>query len=64
VPWRRNVGFLKCVQTPIAPLIDELSFIKDRRHWGYVFRLGLFEIPPEDFDYIRRAMTVTETPRS
>jgi EVE domain len=25
VPWRRNVKFLRCEETPIAPLIDELT---------------------------------------
>jgi predicted RNA-binding protein len=58
VPWRRNVAFLGCVETPIAPLIDELTFIKDKRRWGFVFRFGLFEIPQEDFERIKRAMAV------
>jgi hypothetical protein len=57
VPWRRKVEFLACVETPIGPLIDELTFIKDKRRWGYVFRFGLFEIPGEDFERIRRAMS-------
>ena len=51
-PWRRNVRFSPCVQAPIAPLIDELSFIKDKRRWGYPFRFGLFEIPCTDFELI------------
>jgi predicted RNA-binding protein len=59
VPWRRNVEFLACVEAPIRPLIDELSFIKDKRRWGYVFRFGLFEIPADDFTRIRRAMAVS-----
>jgi EVE domain len=56
VPWRRNVEFAACVEAPIRPLIEELSFIKDKRRWGYVFRLGLFEIPCRDFDLIKAAM--------
>ena len=55
-PWRRNVEFSACVEAPIAPLIDELSFIKDKRRWGYVFRFGLFEIPCADFELIKTAM--------
>ena len=55
-PWRRNIEFRECVETPIAPLIDELTFINDKRHWGYVFRFGLFEIPQKDFEIIKRAM--------
>jgi predicted RNA-binding protein len=56
VPWRRNVDFYDCVETPIKPLIDELSFIKDKTHWGYMFRFGLFKIPEEDFELIKSAM--------
>jgi predicted RNA-binding protein len=56
VPWRRNVDFHECVETPIRPLIDDLSFIKDKTHWGYMFRFGLFEIPETDFELIRSAM--------
>jgi hypothetical protein len=55
-PWRRNVAFCECVETPIGPLIDELGFILDKRRWGYIFRRGLFEIPREDFERIKRAM--------
>jgi hypothetical protein len=56
VPWRRNVEFAACLEAPIAPLIDQLSFIKDKRRWGYVFRFGLFEIPCRDFELIKTAM--------
>lgn len=59
VPWRRNVAFYDCAETPIKPLIDSLSFIKDKTHWGYKFRFGLFEIPKEDFDLIHNAMIET-----
>lgn len=58
VPSRRNVNFVDCVETPIAPLIDSLSFINDKKRWGYVFRFGLFEIPLRDFELIRRAMVI------
>jgi predicted RNA-binding protein len=56
VPWRRNVKFYDCQEAPIRPLIDELSFIADKTHWGYKFRFGLFEIPKEDFELIKSAM--------
>ncbi len=58
-PWRRNVEFVTCAETPIRPLIDQLTFIKDRQRWGYVFRFGLFTIPQEDFERIKRAMEPT-----
>jgi len=59
VPWRRNVKFDDCLEVPIRPLIDDLSFIQDKTHWGYKFRFGLFEIPPSDFEFIRNAMIET-----
>jgi DNA-binding MarR family transcriptional regulator/predicted RNA-binding protein len=62
-PWRRNVEFVESIETPIRPLIDQLSFIKDKRRWGYMFRIGLFKIPREDFAAISRAMAV-ENPSS
>jgi DNA-binding MarR family transcriptional regulator/predicted RNA-binding protein len=62
-PWRRNVEFVTGIETPIRPLIDQLSFIKDKRRWGYMFRFGLFKIPQEDFAVISRAMAV-ENPSS
>jgi len=45
---------------PIQPLIAELTFIQDKKHWGYVFRYGCFEIPKHDFDLIASRMLMTE----
>ena len=56
IPWRCNVDFKKCVETPIKPLLGDLSFIKDITRWGYMFRFGMFEIPEADFNLISRAM--------
>jgi EVE domain len=56
MPWRRNLEFVACDETPIRPLIDSLSFIRNKERWGYVFRFGLFEIPCRDFDVIKSAM--------
>jgi hypothetical protein len=55
-PWRRAVTFVECSPAPIKPLLGELTFIPDQRNWGFTFRRGLFQIPPEDFDRIARAM--------
>jgi len=61
-PWRRNVEFAECVETPIAPLIDRLSFIKNKQRWGFVFRFGLFEVPCADLELIAHEMQATLTP--
>jgi hypothetical protein len=47
------------VEAPIRPLIDELGFIKDKRTLGLYVPPGLFEIPREDLERIRRALTTT-----
>jgi hypothetical protein len=60
VPWRRNVKFYDCQEAPIRSLIDKLSFITDKTHWGYKFRFGLFEIPKEDFELIKARMRVVQ----
>lgn len=57
-PWRRRVEFLKNEEAPIRPLIQELSFIKNKQHWGYPFRRGLFEVERADFERIAEAMDV------
>jgi predicted RNA-binding protein len=56
IPWRRNIDFKKCQEVPIKPLINELSFIKDKTHWGFMFRFGMFEIPEIDFKKIQNGM--------
>lgn len=52
IPWRRDVSFLQVQETPIQPLLDKLSFIKDKKKWGFPFRRGCFEIPKDDFQII------------
>jgi predicted RNA-binding protein len=57
VPWRRNVEFVKCTDAPIKPLIEKLTFITDPKHWGYMFRFGVFEINIQDFELIKESMS-------
>lgn len=56
-PWRRNVDFSSCMETPIRPLIDDLDFIEDKKRWGYRFRFGVFPVDDHDLELIRSAMT-------
>ncbi|MFI5419416.1 MAG: EVE domain-containing protein [Nitrososphaerales archaeon] len=55
-PFRRNVEFHVVIETSIEPLIPELSFIKNKKSWGYVFRLGLIQIARDDFVLIANHM--------
>jgi hypothetical protein len=60
VPFRRNVSFYPCEETAIAPLIPHLEFIPDKKHWGYPFRFGFFEIGEKDFHLIASHMLPNE----
>jgi hypothetical protein len=55
-PFRLDVEFLPAGSAPIRPLIESLSFIHSKEHWGAAFRFGLVRVPPEDFARIAAAM--------
>ena len=57
-PYRVDVRFLKAKEAPIKPLVDALSFIKSKTHWGAAFRFGQIKIPAEDLKLIAKAMGV------
>jgi len=54
--FRREVRYLPAAEAPIKPLIDELSFIRSKQHWGAAFRFGFLRVPEDDFARIARAM--------
>jgi hypothetical protein len=56
-PFRRRVVYESAVETPIQPLIAQLSFIQNKASWSYAFRFGCFAIPKADFNLIHSAMT-------
>ncbi len=58
VPFRRDVAFAPAVEIPIRQLLERLSFIKDKKKWGFPFRRGCFEIPKADFQVIAEAMEI------
>lgn len=58
IPWRRSVSFLLTNEISILPLLDKLTFIKDKKRWGFPFRRGCFEITQVDFELIAHAMGV------
>lgn len=57
-PFRKPARYLHVTETPIQLLLDSLSFIPDRAHWGLPFRRGLFEINRDDFERIAAAMSL------
>ncbi len=56
VPFRRNLKFLPAQDVSILPLINSLTFIKDKTHWGAPFRFGTLQIPEIDFRLIVEKM--------
>ena len=56
VPHRRDIIFSEAKEVAIQPLLGQLSFIKDKGHWGHIFRFGFFEIPQADFEFIAGLM--------
>ena len=58
IPWRRDVDFLPSRSAAIDSLLENLSFIKDKKRWGFPFRRGCFEISQDDFKKIANEMGV------
>ena len=58
VPWRRDVAFREAQEAPIEPLLDALTFITDKRRWGFPFRRGCFTIARNDFQIIAAGMGI------
>ena len=54
--FRRQVQFLPSQPAPVKPLIDALTFIRNKKYWGAAFRFGFIRIGAEDFARIGTAM--------
>ncbi len=55
-PFRLDVDYFAAQPAPVRPLIDALSFIRSKAHWGAAFRFGLVRVPEPDFALIAAAM--------
>ena len=60
-PFRRPVTYATSTDASIRPLLQQLSFTRDRTSCGQAFRHGLFEIKPGDLEVIARAMNIALT---
>jgi hypothetical protein len=54
--YRRSAAWLDSTPAPIKPLLPQLSFIRNKEHWGAAFRYGVVRVPREDFVAIATAM--------
>jgi hypothetical protein len=55
-PFRLDVDYAAAAPAPIKPLLEGLSFIRSKTHWGAAFRFGVVRIPAADFAAIAAAM--------
>lgn len=55
-PYRVDVDFVAATEAPIKPLLQRLSFIKDKTHWGAAFRFGFLRVPEDDFAIVEAAL--------
>jgi len=55
-PFRLDVDYFPATPAPIRPLLESLSFIRSKKHWGAALRFGIARIPAEDFARIAAAM--------
>lgn len=55
-PFRRNIRYFKAKHADIRPLIEDLSFIKNKKSWGFVFRYGLIKIDEASYHIIAEQM--------
>lgn len=58
-PYRHTVRYLPCRQVPIQEVLEDLTFLPDKQHWGAKFRFGHLAVSRADFQKIARAMGVT-----
>src|SRR5262249_4195586 len=54
--FRRCIDYLSSCEAPIKPLIEPLSFIRNKPRWGAAFRFGFVKVPEADFARIAAAM--------
>jgi EVE domain len=57
-PFRRSVEYSAGADAPIRPLLQKLSFTRDRVSWGQALRRGTFRIEPDDLKIIANAMKI------
>jgi len=55
-PHRLDVRCVPSTEAQIKPLIGQLSFIRNKSHWGAALRFGLVEVPRSDFALIAERM--------
>lgn len=54
--YKRNADYKKLKDADIRPIIPLLSFIKNKKRWGFSLISGFLEISEADFDIIKNEL--------
>ena len=57
-PYRRKTNYRTCKEVEVKPLLQQLSFVKNKDRWGMAFRRGFFEIQQHDFHILAEKMLI------
>jgi hypothetical protein len=63
LPSLVNLARFNCRDAAIKPLVEGLSFIRSKTHWGAAFRFGHIKVSEADFALIADAMKPASAPR-
>ncbi len=55
-PFRRRVEYEPVEDAPLLPLLERLTFIRNKSAYGAVFRFGIVKVPESDFRVIEDAL--------
>ena len=55
-PFRRRVRWEQVTDAPLAPILERLDFIRNKKSYGAVFRFGVVRVPAPDFRVIETAL--------
>lgn len=59
-PFMRPADYETVRPMPVRPLLEDLSFVRNKQSWGMAFRRSLFEVSETDFTIIAKALRGTE----
>ena len=54
--WVREAAYDEVAPADVRPLLGQLSFVPDARHWGMAFRGGWRSLSGADYGVIRQAL--------
>jgi hypothetical protein len=59
-PFMRPADYEDVRPFPVRPLLEDLSFVRNKQSWGMAFRRSLFDVSESDFTIISNALRGSE----